>query len=154
MHTMKLIKPAVVSILLIVSSSSIAADGVINVFSNHSVDKTAMKLKTILSKKGMTIFNTVKHSESASKVGVDINPTQLVIFGNPKIGSPLMKCSQTVGIDLPQKALVWQDTMKKVWITYNNPSYLKQRHNIKGCDQVLMKVTGALKKITAAAAAQ
>jgi len=147
-----IIKPILASILLTVSSAGFAADGVINVLSHHSVEKTAMTLKTILSKKGMTIFNTVKHSESAHKIGIDINPTQLIIFGNPKIGSHLMKCSPTVGIDLPQKALVWQDNAKKVWISYNDPSFLKQRHNIKGCDKILTKVTGALKKITAAAA--
>ena len=152
MQTKQIIKPILVSILLAVSSSSFAADGVVNVSSHYSVEKTAMRLKTILAKKGMTIFNTVKHSEAAAKVGIDINPTQLIIFGNPKIGSLLMKCAPTIAIDLPQKALVWQDAQKKVWISYNEPLYLKERHDMEGCDKVGVKVTSALRKITAKAA--
>lgn len=139
-------------VLLPFSLSLFAADGVINVKSNKSVSATADKLEKVLTSKGMTIFNRVKHSEAAMKIGVEIAPTELIIFGNPKVGSPLMKCAPTVALDLPQKALIWQDLNQRVWITYNNPAYLKQRHDIKGCDKVLAKVTGALAKLTAAAA--
>ena len=138
--------------ILPISISIFAADGLINVASIHSVTDTANKLEKVLSSKGMTIFKRIKHSEGAKKVGVDLNPTELIIFGNPKVGSPLMKCTQSVAIDLPQKALIWQDDDNKVWISYNDPAYLKQRHNIQGCEEVLKKVSGALSKLTAAAA--
>ena len=138
--------------LLPLSLSTFAADGVINVKSKHSVEQTANKLEKVLLSKGMKIFKRVKHSEGARSVGISINPTELIIFGNPKVGSPLMKCAPTVAIDLPQKALIWQDANSRVWISYNDPAYLKQRHNIQGCDKVLAKVSGALSKLTGAAA--
>lgn len=138
--------------LLTFCTGLFAAEGVINIASSHSVNQTANKLEKILLSKGMTIFKRVKHSEGAKSVGIHINPTELIIFGNPKAGSPLMKCAPTVAIDLPQKALIWQDSMNKVWISYNDPAYLKQRHNIQGCDKVLTKVSGILSKLTAAAA--
>ncbi len=140
--------------ILPLSLTVFAADGVINVESHHSVEQTANKLEKVLLAKGMKIFKRVKHSAGAKSVGITINPTELIIFGNPKVGAPLMKCSPTVGIDLPQKALIWQDDNNKVWISYNDPAYLKQRHHIQGCDKVLAKVSGALSKLTGAAAAK
>ena len=138
--------------ILPLSMSIFAANGVVNVKSMHSVEQTANKLEKVLLSKGMKIFQRVKHSEGAKSVGISINPTELIIFGNPKVGSPLMKCAPTVAIDLPQKAVIWQDSGKRVWISYNDPAYLKQRHNIQGCDKVLAKVSGALSKLTGAAA--
>ncbi len=138
--------------LLSLSVSVFAADGVINVQSQHTVEQTANKLEKILLSKGMKIFQRVNHSEGAKTVGININPTELIIFGNPKVGAPLMKCAPTVAIDLPQKAVIWQDANQKVWISYNDPAYLKQRHNIQGCEKVLAKVSGALSKLTGAAA--
>jgi len=139
-------------VILPLSVSLFAADGIIKVKSNHSVEQTANKLEKVLLSKGMKIFQRVKHSEGAKTVGININPTELIIFGNPKVGAPLMKCAPTVAIDLPQKAVIWQDASNKVWISYNDPAYLKQRHNIQGCDEVLAKVSGALSKLTGAAA--
>lgn len=139
-------------LFLPLSFSAFAADGVINVKSKHSVAATADKLEKVLLSKGMKVFTRVPHSEGAKGVGIDLRPTELIIFGNPKVGSPLMKCAQTVALDLPQKALIWQDADGAVWISYNDPAYLKQRHNIQGCDPVLKKVTGALGKLTGAAA--
>ena len=78
-------------------------------------------------------------------------PTQLVIFGNPKVGAPLMQCAQSVAIDLPQKALITQDAQGRVWLSYNDPAYLRQRHHIEGCKPVLAKVSGALAKFARAA---
>lgn len=138
--------------LLPLSFSSMAVDGMINVKSKHSVQATADKLEKVLLSKGMKIFQRVKHSEAAKSVGITLKPLELIIFGNPKVGSPLMKCAKSVAIDLPQKALIWQDKHKGVWISYNDPAYLKQRHNIQGCDKVLAKVSGALSKMTSAAA--
>ena len=129
-----------------------AADGVIKVKSAFSVAETADRMENVLDKKGMTIFKRIKHSEGAAKVGITLRETELIIFGNPKVGSPLMKCQQSVAIDLPQKALIWQDKKDKVWISYNDPQYLKKRHNIKGCEEVLSKVEKALAGITKAAA--
>lgn len=146
-------KTTLLTLLLVCSmiSSVMAAEGVINIPSEFGVKETADRLESILNEKGMTIFNRINHSEAAAKVDVELRETELVIFGNPKVGSPLMKCQQTVAIDLPQKALIWQDDMNKVWITYNDPRYLEKRHSISGCEQVISKIEKALAGITKAA---
>jgi uncharacterized protein (DUF302 family) len=142
------------TVLLIVSAaiSANAADGVINVESSYNVKDTADRMENVLQEKGMTVFNRIKHSEGASKVGIELRDTELILFGNPKVGSPLMKCEQSVAIDLPQKALIWEDTEAKVWISYNDPRYLEKRHNITGCEEVLAKVEKALAGIAKTAA--
>jgi uncharacterized protein (DUF302 family) len=129
-----------------------AADGVIDVQSAFNVQKTADRLESILNEKGMTIFKRIKHSESAGKVGIELRETELIIFGNPKVGSPLMECQQSVAIDLPQKALVWEDHESRVWISYNDPRYLVKRHGISGCEEVISKIKKALSGIAKAAA--
>ena len=134
------------------SLNAVAVDGMINVRSSHSVQKTANKLEKVLLSKGMRVFARVPHSTGAKSAGVDLRPTELIIFGNPKVGAPLMKCAQTVALDLPQKALIWQDENDAVWISFNDPGYLQKRHAINGCDEVLNKVSGALVKLTGAAA--
>ena len=83
---------------------------------------------------------------------MELRPTQVVIFGNPKVGTKLMQCSQEVAIDLPQKALIYEDEQGKTWIAYNNPMYLKDRHGMKGCDQVLAKINGVLNNLASQAA--
>jgi uncharacterized protein (DUF302 family) len=108
-------------------------------------------MEIILKEKGMTIFNRIKHSEGASKVGIELRDTELIIFGNPKVGSPFMKCQQSVAIDLPQKALIWKDDKAKVWISYNDPSYLEKRHNVIGCEEVISKIGKALAGIAKSA---
>lgn len=123
---------------------SAAADEMINVKSAHSVEQTANRLEKVLEAKGMTLFTRIDHAAGAAKVGEELRPTELLIFGNPKVGTPLMQCSQTVAIDLPQKALIWEDNEGTVWFSYNDPAYLAERHAITGCDEVLAKVTGAL----------
>jgi uncharacterized protein (DUF302 family) len=129
----------------------IAADGVIDVKSTFEVGETADRMESILKEKGMTIFNRIKHSVAAGKVGVEVRDTELIIFGNPKVGSPLMKCQQSVALDLPQKALIWKDAKDNVYISYNDPRYLQKRHNVTGCDEVLTKIEKALAGITKAA---
>jgi uncharacterized protein (DUF302 family) len=104
--------------------------GMINVPSNHSVDQAAEKLKGMLSAKGITLFAVVDHSGEAEKVGMKMPPTKLLIFGNPKGGTPLMLAAPSVAIDLPLKILVWQDGSGKVWISYNSPAYLQERHGL------------------------
>lgn len=128
-----------------------AADGVVNVQSTFSVKETADRMESILIKKGMTVFNRIKHSEGAGKVGIELRDTELIIFGNPKVGSPLMRCQQSVAIDLPQKALIWEDDKAKVWISYNDPSYLVRRHNIVGCEDVISKIEKVLASIAESA---
>lgn len=132
-------------------STCIADNGLVQVKSAHDVATTADRLETALKSKGMKIFARVNHAAGAATVGKDLPPTELVIFGNPKVGAPLMQCSRTTGIDLPQKALIWQDGEGTVWFTYNDPQYLKRRHSIEGCDTVLGKVSKALGAFSAAA---
>lgn len=128
-----------------------AADGLIVVKSSHSVAATADRLEAVLAEKGMTVMARIDHAANAESVGASLRPTELVIFGNPKVGTPLMQCSQSVAADLPQKALVWQDADGQVWLGYNDPAYLKTRHGIEGCDPVLDKVTKALAAFASAA---
>ena len=141
-----------ISVVLIISVPAYAAEGMFDVKSSFGVQETGDRLENVLKEKGMTIFNRVKHSDAAKNVGVELQETELIIFGNPKVGSPLMKCQQSVAIDLPQKALIWKDSEGKVWISYNNPRYLEKRHNISNCEEVISKIEKALAGISKAAA--
>ena len=149
-------KQAYLAALLALFSAAplMAADGVINVKSAFTVEETADRLERILNEKGMTIFKRIKHSEGAANAGIELRATELFIFGNPKVGSPLMQCEQSVAIDLPQKALIWEDIEAQVWISYNDPRYLEQRHEISGCEEVISKIEKALSGITGRAAAK
>jgi uncharacterized protein (DUF302 family) len=138
--------------ILFIATPVAAVDGVVDVPSSFNVEETADRLVEILNKKGMTIFNRIKHSESAAKVGIELRNTELIIFGNPKVGSPLIVCQQSVAIDLPQKALIWEDDNARVWISYNDPRYLEKRHDISACEGAITKVEKALAGITKAAA--
>jgi uncharacterized protein (DUF302 family) len=102
--------------------------GIIDTPSARSVDQTVEMLKTILQSKGVTLFAVVDHSGEAASVGMHMRPTKLLIFGNPKAGTPLMVAAPSTAIDLPLKILVWQDAGGKVWISYNSPEYLRERH--------------------------
>jgi uncharacterized protein (DUF302 family) len=102
--------------------------GIIDKASNHSVDETVEKLKGILQVKGVTLFALVDHSGEAAKVGMKMPPTKLLIFGNPKAGTPLMLAAPSSAIDLPLKILIWEDARGKVWVSYNSPAYLQERH--------------------------
>jgi uncharacterized protein (DUF302 family) len=107
-----------------------AASGIISVPSHHSVDQTVEKLKGILQAKGVTLFALVDHSGEAEKVGMKMRPTKLLIFGSPKAGTPLMLASPSIAIDLPLKILVWEEADGKVWVSYNSPAYLQERHRL------------------------
>lgn len=133
-----------ISSMLVTSSFALAADGLISVKSQNNVNDTAAKLVKILESKNMTVFTTIDHQAGAMKVGATLRPTKVVIFGNPKIGSPLMNCAPSIAIDLPQKALIAEDENGDVWLSYNDPAYLVKRHGVKGCEPVIAKVTGAL----------
>jgi uncharacterized protein (DUF302 family) len=105
-------------------------NGIVDKPSNHSVDETVEKLKGILRSKGVTLFATVDHSGEAAKVGMKMPPTKLLIFGSPKAGTPLMLTAPSVAIDFPLKILIWEDAQRKVWVSYNDLSYLQERHGI------------------------
>ena len=105
-----------------------SGNGVIDKASNHSVDESVDKLKGILQAKGITVFALVDHSGEAAKVGMKMPPTKLLIFGNPKAGTPLMVAAPSSAIDLPLKILIWEDARGKVWVSYNSPAYLQERH--------------------------
>ena len=96
----------------------------------HSVDEMVEKLKEILQVKGATLFAVVDHSGEAEKVGMKMLPTKLLIFGNPKSGTPLMIAVPSIAIDLPLKILIWEDTDGKVWVTYNSPAHLQERYGL------------------------
>lgn len=136
------------------SPLALAANGLLSVKSAYDVPTTADRLEEILTVKGMTIFIRINHAEGASNVGEELRPTEVIIFGNPKIGTLLMQCSQSVGIDLPQKILIREDADGQVWLSYNDPKYLAKRHNIKKCTEVLNKVATALGNFAKAATQQ
>jgi len=108
----------------------LSGNGVEHLASPYSVPETLKRLEAVLAAKGVMIFARVDHSGEAEKAGLKMNPTQLLIFGSPKAGTPLMVAAPTLAIDLPLKALAWQDGNGKVWLSYNTPEYLKQRHDI------------------------
>ena len=98
--------------------------------SAHGAAETVARLKALLAQKGIEVFAHIDHAEAARKVGLPLRPTQVLIFGNPKAGTPLMQARQTVGLDLPLRALVWEDGEGKVWLSYNSPEYLKERYGL------------------------
>ena len=147
---MRLIGTVFVTIFFIVSTAA-AGDGLISVKSAHDVKATADRLENNLKQKGMNVFIRINHAAGARKVGKDLRPTELIVFGNPKVGTPLMQCNQSVAIDLPQKALIWQDDKEQVWLTYNDPNYLLQRHELDQCTEVIKKVAKALGNFAKAA---
>lgn len=111
-------------------TSVTATKGIIDKPSNHSVDETVDRLKNILQAKGATLFALIDHSGEAEKVGMKMHPTKLLVFGSPKAGTPLMLAAPSIAIDLPLKILIWEDAQGKVWVSYNSPAYLQERHNL------------------------
>ena len=107
-------------------------NGMVHLGSPYSVPETLKRLESILQSRGLTVFARIDHSGEAGKVGMKMRSTQLIIFGSPKGGTPVMLASPTLALDLPLKALVWEDAGGKVWVSYNSAEYFKQRHNIPG----------------------
>lgn len=106
--------------------------------------ETAGRLESALKEKGVNVIARVNHAQAAKKAEMDLRATEVVIFGNAKTGTPLMQCAQTIGIDLPQKALVWEDEKGQVWLAYNDQQYLAKRHGIARCDAAVSAMSGAL----------
>ena len=128
-------------------------DGLIKKASPYSVDETLDRLETVLENKGITVALRWNHGERATAVDIPLGETQLLIFGNPKLGSHLMTSAQSAGIDLPMKALAWRDGNGQVWLAYNDPRYIAGRHGIEDRAEVLDKMSNALDKLTSAALA-
>jgi uncharacterized protein (DUF302 family) len=122
--------------------------GIVNVPSHQSVDQTLEKLQTMLRAKGVAVFALIDHSGEAAKVGMKMPPTKVLIFGNPKAGTPLMLAAPSIAIDLPLKILIWEDAQNKVWISYNTPEYLQKRH---GVPQELMQNIAVVETLAAKA---
>ena len=137
------------SLVVLMPTGLIAGEnGMIIKKSHYSVKVTLDKLENVLRKKGITIVTRWSHHAGAKKVGIPLRPTELLIFGNPKLGSHFFTSNQTAGIDLPMKALAWKDKKGQVWLTYNDPAYIANRHGINDREETVKKMTGALNKLT------
>lgn len=149
---MKLWHTCVAVALSAVVSLAYAADGLVTMPSPYSAQETMDKLEKLVKERGLHVFARIDHAAGAAKIGKTLRPTQLLIFGNPQGGTPLMECAQTVGIDLPLKALVWEDAAAKVWLGYNDPAFLAQRHGAGDCPAVepLRKALEGLAKASVA----
>jgi len=144
---MKKLVPGIIAILFSVSAHA-GGNGLVSKPSRHSVDETISRLETVVKSKGMTVFLRIDHGADAKKAGLSMRPAQLLIFGNPKGGTPLMNASPSVAIDLPLKALAWEDGDGKVWLSYNTAAYLRDRHEIRRMEEPLAKLDGALDAMT------
>ncbi|WP_404385182.1 DUF302 domain-containing protein [Caenispirillum salinarum] len=120
------------------------AEGLVVKKSAHSVADTLDRLAETLEENGLTVFTRIDHAENAKGADLELAPTQVLIFGNPKLGTPLMQESRTTAIDLPQKALAWEDEDGAVWIAYNHPAWLSERHGLEAREEVLQKIGTAL----------
>ena len=134
--------PLALTLASIVGPAAAADNGVVNVPSNHSVPETVDRLESMAKAKGLTVFARIDFSGDAARNALEMRPTQMLIFGNPKAGTPLMIATPSVAIDLPLKALAWQDASGQVWLSYNAPEYLGARH---GVPEALLKNIAGIK---------
>ena len=144
---------AAVALVFGASTSAFAqAEGLISVASPRSAVDTMNRLEALVKERGLNVFARIDHAAGAAKVGKTLRSTELLIFGNPQGGTPLMECAQTAGIDLPLKALVWTDVAGKVMLSYNDPAYLAKRHGAASCPAVegLTKALNGLAQATIA----
>ena len=120
--------------------------------SPYSVEETEQRFISTLEEKGLKVFAQVDHAQNAEGAGLRLRPTRVVMFGNPKLGTPLMQCEQSVAIDLPQKMLIWQDETGQVQIAYNDPRYLGGRHYLRACgSEAIKQIASALDNLSAGA---
>jgi uncharacterized protein (DUF302 family) len=140
------------ALALCCSLAANAADGLVAVKSPHSPSETASRLVAAVQERGLRLFARIDHAAGAATVGRTLRPTEVFIFGNPQGGTPLMECAQTAGIDLPLKALVWQDDKGQVWVGYNDPAWIVARHVASICP-VVPNLDMALAGLAAAATA-
>ena len=146
------VRPIAALVLSALVTVASAADGLVAVKSPHSAKATMDKLEATAKDKGLNIFARIDHAAGAAKIGQTLRPTEVLIFGNPQGGTPFMACAQSVGIDLPLKALVWEDAASQVWVGYNDPVWIAKRHGAETC-AVVPNLQKALQGLTAAAVA-
>jgi uncharacterized protein (DUF302 family) len=144
--------PFVLASLLTLSSAAFGADGLIAIKSPFAAKGTMDRFEEKAKQRGLKVFARIDHAAGAAKIGKTLRPTEVLIFGNPQGGTPFMECSQSVGIDLPLKALVWEDAQGQVWLGYNDPAFLAQRHGVAQCPAVtgLSKALSGLAEATVA----
>jgi uncharacterized protein (DUF302 family) len=131
-------------------STSRSSNGLIQLKSNFSIEELTTRIESLLKERNLVLVAKIDHAANAKSVKLELRPTRLFIFGNAKAGTPLMQCNQSIGIDLPMKALVWQDAQGQVWFGYNDPQYLKERHQLKQCDLEINAASQAMKALAAA----
>ncbi len=119
-------------------------DGMIANLSKFDPKATADRLAAAVGRRGMTVLARVDHAAAARAAGMDLRPTEVLLFGNPKAGTPLMQAAQTAGIDLPLKALIWRDAEGRTWLGYNDPGRIAERHGIEGAQETIAKMRAAL----------
>ncbi len=147
-----MIKTTIILLLTAIMAGPAAAQmGLVSVKSSHDVVTTANRLESVLKEKGVTVFARIDHAQGAQRVGQLLKPTLLIIFGNPAMGTPLIQRSRSIGIDLPLKALIWEDSAGQVWLTYNAPDYLASRHGISEMGELIGKMGKALENFSKAA---
>ncbi len=149
---MKLKTLLTAAVLCATATLASAADGLVTVKSPHSAAETMNRLETAVKARGLNVFARVDHAAGAQSIGKTLRPTAVLIFGNPAGGTPFMECAQSVGIDLPLKALVWDDAAGQTWVGYNDPAWLAQRHGAASCP-VVGNLSKALAGLSAAAVA-
>ncbi|MFP4079413.1 MAG: DUF302 domain-containing protein [Ectothiorhodospira sp.] len=130
---MGVLRILVVLSVWLLSPLAIAADGMVVVESPYGPGETMNRLESVVEERGLKVFARIDHAAGASRVGKSLPPTEVLIFGNPQGGTPFMECAQSVGIDLPLKALVWEDASSQVWLGYNDPAFLARRHRVADC---------------------
>lgn len=129
------------------------APGLTTIKSGHPAHETMDRLEAAVKAKGLTVFARIDHAEGATAVGLPLRPTEVLIFGNAKGGTPLMEAAQTIGIDLPLKALVWQDTSGETWLSWNDPAWLAARHGLSGVEAAVGRLSALLADVTKTATA-
>ncbi|MFO7858050.1 MAG: DUF302 domain-containing protein [Ectothiorhodospiraceae bacterium] len=138
-------------LLLLATATAQAADGLVTMESRFDVATTSERLITALNDADLEVFNEIAHDAGAESVDLELAPTRVVIFGNPAVGTLLMQCNRTAAIDLPMKALIWEEG-DTTFIGYNSADYLAERHGLDGCEEPLEKVAGALDRFAGQAA--
>jgi uncharacterized protein (DUF302 family) len=144
--TVRLTTGKLISIVAAICLSGVhamAADGLTTIPSNHGAKETMDRLEAEVRARGMAVFARVDHAAGAAQVGLSLRPTEVLMFGNAKAGTPLMQANQTIGIDLPLKALVWEDENGKVWLSYSEPSWLAQRHGLAAATKAAVDAMAA-----------
>lgn len=135
-------------VIVIAATGAFADDGLVRKQSPHDVATTMDRLESALTERGITVVARIDHAKAATGAGMELPPTELLVFGNPKLGTPLMQTEPEMAIDLPMKVIAWQDGDGQTWLAYTDPAYIKARHGVEDRDEIFATMTGALGKIT------